>query len=107
MRKYPWGTVEAMSRDHSDLLSLKRLLFEVAPQALQAETERNYLLFRSGDLKKPQASPPPTQQPRSSPQTGNARPPASRWSREEFPTFRDLLPEICRDFYNEVLWWSK
>ena len=93
VRKYPWGTVEAMSRDHSDLLSLKRLLFEVAPQALQAETERKYLLFRSGYQPKPQASPPRNQLPGSLPQTGNARTPASS-SPEELPKLK------------EILWWS-
>ena len=29
VRKYPWGTCEAMSSRHSDLAALKKLLFEV------------------------------------------------------------------------------
>ena len=98
------GTVEAMSREHSDLLSLKRLLFEVAPQALQAETERKYLHFRSGHLPEPQASPPPTQVPSSFPQTGNARPPASSFQ-EELPTLA-MLSEKFRE-RTRSMWFAK
>lgn len=29
MRRYPWGTCEALSSDHSDVASLKKLLLEV------------------------------------------------------------------------------
>ena len=93
MRKYPWGTVEAMSRDHSDLLSLKRLLFEVAPQALHAETERQYLLFRSGCLPELQASLPPTQLPGSFPQTSS---PEGQDFGHPYLCTRDTLHWVCK-----------
>lgn len=43
VRKYPWGVVEPMSSAHSDLLSLRNLLFQVSPEPLKVETEQRYL----------------------------------------------------------------
>ena len=33
MRKYPWGTCEALSSEHSDFAALKKLLLETSFEA--------------------------------------------------------------------------
>jgi hypothetical protein len=42
--------VEVLSPEITDLLSLKQLLFESAPQALAAEKERSFLRYRNRTL---------------------------------------------------------
>jgi len=47
VRRYPWGTIETMSSCHSDLLSLKRVLFETAPGLTKILTEERFTGFRA------------------------------------------------------------
>ncbi len=50
VRKYPWGTCEALSSVHSDVGALKRLLFEEGYEELKAATEERYYHYRSQQL---------------------------------------------------------
>jgi len=50
VRKYPWGTCEALSSVHSDVGALKRLLFEEGYEEVKAATEERYYSFRSQQL---------------------------------------------------------
>lgn len=50
VRRYPWGTCEALRSTHSDLTCLKKLLFEVGYEELKGETERRYYGFRKEQL---------------------------------------------------------
>ena len=50
MRKYPWGTCEALSSTHSDVGALKRLLFEDGYEELKSETNKRYFTYRSEQL---------------------------------------------------------
>lgn len=50
MRRYPWGTCEALSSVHSDLSALKKLLFEVVYEELKQQTEQRYYRFRQNTL---------------------------------------------------------
>ena len=50
VRKYPWGTCEALSSVHSDVGALKRLLFEEGYEELKAATEQRYYAYRSEHL---------------------------------------------------------
>jgi septin 7 len=50
VRKYPWGTCEAMSSRHSDLAALKKLLFEVSYMELKDATEERYYRYRESQL---------------------------------------------------------
>jgi septin family protein len=50
VRKYAWGSCEAMSSVHSDLAALKKLLFEVAYTDLKRGTEERYYRFREQQL---------------------------------------------------------
>lgn len=50
VRKYPWGTCEALSSTHTDVGALKRLLFEEGYEELKAGTEERYYAFRSQQL---------------------------------------------------------
>lgn len=50
VRKYPWGTCEALSSVHSDVGALKRLLFEEGFEELKEKTEQRYYSFRSQHL---------------------------------------------------------
>ncbi|EIE24975.1 hypothetical protein COCSUDRAFT_83668 [Coccomyxa subellipsoidea C-169] len=50
VRKYPWGTCEALSSVHSDVGALKRLLFEEGYEELKAATEDRYYHYRSQQL---------------------------------------------------------
>ena len=50
VRHYPWGTCEALSSIHSDLASLKKLLFEVMYEELKQQTEHRYYKFRQNTL---------------------------------------------------------
>ena len=47
MRSYPWGQCEALASQHSDILALRRLLFEEAWEALKARTEAQSLAYRA------------------------------------------------------------
>ncbi|KAI7840484.1 hypothetical protein COHA_005785 [Chlorella ohadii] len=46
VRKYPWGSVEAMLTQHSDLPVLRRLLFEAGYCELKDGTEARFQQFR-------------------------------------------------------------
>lgn len=50
VRRYPWGTCEALRSAHSDLTCLKKLLFEVGYEELKGETEKRYYGFRKEQL---------------------------------------------------------
>ncbi len=50
VRKYPWGTCEALSSEHSDFAALKKLLLETSFEELKEETERRYYRFREEEL---------------------------------------------------------
>ena len=50
MRKYPWGTCEALSSEHSDFAALKKLLLETSFEELKEATERRYYRFREEEL---------------------------------------------------------
>ena len=50
VRKYPWGSCEALSSLHSDLSALKKLLFEVMYEELKQLTEQRYYKFRQNTL---------------------------------------------------------
>ncbi|BDA49236.1 probable Septin-7 [Coccomyxa sp. Obi] len=50
VRRYPWGTCEALSSVHSDVGALKRLLFEEGYEELKAATEERYYHYRSQQL---------------------------------------------------------
>ena len=50
VRKYPWGSCEALSSIHSDLSALKKLLFEVMYEDLKQQTESRYYKFRQNTL---------------------------------------------------------
>lgn len=50
VRKYPWGTCEALSSVHSDVGALKRLLFEEGYEELKGATEERYYHYRSQQL---------------------------------------------------------
>lgn len=50
MRKYPWGTCEALSSEHSDFAALKKLLLETSFEELKEGTERRYYRFREEEL---------------------------------------------------------
>ena len=50
VRKYPWGSCEALSSLHSDLSALKKLLFEVMYEEFKQLTEQRYYKFRQNTL---------------------------------------------------------
>ncbi len=50
MRKYPWGTCEALSSTHSDVGALKRLIFEEGYEELKSETDKRYYAYRSEQI---------------------------------------------------------
>ena len=50
MRKYPWGTCEALSSSYSDVGALKRLIFEEGYEELKMETDKRYYAYRSEQL---------------------------------------------------------
>ena len=50
VRKYPWGTCEALSSTHSDAGALKRLLFEDGYEELKRKTNKRYFAYRSEQL---------------------------------------------------------
>ena len=50
MRSYPWGTAEALRSKHSDVLALRRLLFELSFDTLKRRTDDRYYKFRAGRL---------------------------------------------------------
>lgn len=50
VRRYPWGTCEALSSSHSDLPALRALLFEAGYEELKGLTETRYLAYRSSHL---------------------------------------------------------
>jgi septin family protein len=50
VRQYPWGTCEALSSDHSDVASLKKLLLEVCFEEFKTLTEERYYAFREEEL---------------------------------------------------------
>ena len=51
MRSYAWGACEALASAHSDVLALKRLLFERAWRGLKAGTEARYHAYRAAQLR--------------------------------------------------------
>ena len=50
VRKYPWGTCEALSSAYSDVGALKRLIFEEGYEELKMETDKRYYAYRSEQL---------------------------------------------------------
>eukprot|EP00887_Chlorella_sp_A99_P000696 scaffold5.g696.t1 len=46
VRRYPWGSCEALLSTHSDLSALRRLLFETAYNEIKDHTEHRYHAFR-------------------------------------------------------------
>lgn len=51
VRSYPWGMAEALRSKHSDVLALKRLLFELSSfDSLKRRTDDRYYTFRSQKL---------------------------------------------------------
>ena len=50
MRSYPWGTAEALRSKHSDVLALRRLLFELSFDSLKRRTDDRYYQFRAEQL---------------------------------------------------------
>jgi septin 7 len=50
VRRYPWGTCEALSSVHSDMAALKKLLFETSYLELKSHTEDRYHLYREQAL---------------------------------------------------------
>ena len=44
VRKYPWGTCEALSSTHPDVGALKRLLFEEGYEELKRSQQERYYL---------------------------------------------------------------
>jgi hypothetical protein len=63
VRQYAWGACEALASAHTDVLALKRLLFERAWEGLKAGSEARYHAFRAGQLRggaeEAAAEPPP------------------------------------------------
>lgn len=61
MRSYPWGTAEALRSKHSDVLALRRLLFELSFDTLKRRTDGRYYKFRavrlSAAIKAPEGEP--------------------------------------------------
>lgn len=50
VRSYPWGTAEALRSKHSDVLALRRLLFELSFDSLKRRTDDRYYKFRAEQL---------------------------------------------------------
>jgi len=50
VRKYPWGVCEALSSDHSDVSSLKKLLLEVGFEEFKDHTDERYHTYREQEL---------------------------------------------------------
>lgn len=50
VRKYPWGSCEALSSEHSDFAALKKLLLETSFEELKEATEKRYYKFREQEL---------------------------------------------------------
>lgn len=50
VRKYPWGNCEALSSDHSDVSSLKKLLLEVGFEEFKEHTDERYHIYREQEL---------------------------------------------------------
>lgn len=50
IRTYPWGVLEPMASTHSDLLALKRGLFEESPELLKTVTEENFTRYRAAQV---------------------------------------------------------
>ncbi len=50
VRSYPWGTAEALRSKHSDVLALRRLLFELSFDTLKRRTDDRYYKFRADRL---------------------------------------------------------
>jgi len=46
VRRYPWGKCEALSSDHSDVATLKKLLLEIGFEEFKAQTEERYAASR-------------------------------------------------------------
>lgn len=53
VRSYPWGTAEALRSKHSDVLALRRLLFELSFDSLKRRTNDRYYKFRAEQLNSP------------------------------------------------------
>lgn len=50
VRRYPWGTCEALSSEHSDVSALKKLLLEVAFEEFKDHTDERYHHYREREL---------------------------------------------------------
>jgi septin family protein len=49
-RRYPWGTAEAFNKEHSDLLSLRSLLFKDALEEINRTKRQRYEAWRRSQL---------------------------------------------------------